>query len=426
MTYYAGIDVSLEMSSICIVDQAGSIVREFRVASDPQALAAALIGLGLMFGRVGLEAGPMSQWLHGGLAAAGLPVVLLETRQLRAATRAMSIKTDRTDARAIAQMVRTGWFRAVHVKSPLSQELRALLTARKLLVAKLRDIDNGIRGLLRGFGLKMGKVGERGFPARVRELVGGRRSLAMVIEPLLQVRGVLLAELEGLHRLVMTAARHDEACRRLMTVPGVGPVTALTFCSAIDDPMRFTRSRAVGPHFGLTPRRYQFGETDRTGHISKQGDGLARQALYEAANVLLTRTSRWSSLKAWGMGLARRAGMRRALSALPTSLRGIGLKPDGRGRPQARRRAAPDVARRHRVPLEQGGGRGLSAGRHGIQRPRSRRGTWQSKAATDTGPARPSPPARLARSACLTVACGGTTPTTNRSEQPRRDTQAGR
>jgi len=320
MTYYAGIDVSLETSSICVVDQAGSLVREFKVVSDPEALAAALIGLGLVFGRVGLEAGPMSQWLHGGLAAAGLPVVLLETRQLRAATRTMPIKTDRTDARAIAHMVRTGWFRAVHVKSPLSQELRALLTARKLLVTKLHDVDNGIRGLLRGFGLKVGKVGERGFPARVRELVGGRRSLGVVIEPLLQVRDVLLAEREGLHRVVMSATRHDETCRRLMTVPGVGPVTALTFCSAIDDPMRFARSRAVGAHFGLTPRRYQSGETDRTGHISKQGDGLARQALYEAANVLLTRTSRWSSLKAWGIGIARRAGMRRAKVAVARKL----------------------------------------------------------------------------------------------------------
>ncbi len=286
MTYYAGIDVSLETSSICVVDQAGSIVREFKVETEPEAVATALTGLNLAFTRVGLEAGPMSQWLHGGLVAAGLPVVLLETRQLRAATRTMPVKTDRTDARAIAQMVRTGWFRPVHVKSLLSQELRVLLTARKLLVTKLRDIDNGIRGLLRGFGLKMGKVGERGFPARVRELVDGRRSLTMVIEPLLQVRGVLLAEREGLHRLVMSATRQDETCRRLMTVPGVGPVTALTFCSAVDDPMRFARSRAVGAYFGLTPRRYQSGETDRTGHISKQGDGLARQALYEAANVL--------------------------------------------------------------------------------------------------------------------------------------------
>jgi transposase len=232
----------------------------------------------------------------------------------------MPVKTDRSDARAIAQVVRTGWFQAVHVKSELSQELRTLLTGRKLLVAKLRDVENGIRGLLRGFGLKMGAAAERAFPARARELTNGRKSLAAVIEPLLLVRETLLCQRERLHRLVVTATRDDEVCRRLMTVPGVGPVTALTFCSAVDDPGRFSRSRALGAHFGLTPRRYQSGETDRVGPISKQGDGMARQALYEAANVLLTRTSRWSSLKAWGMAVARRAGMRRAKVAVARKL----------------------------------------------------------------------------------------------------------
>ena len=320
MTYYVGIDVSLATSSICIVDGAGAVVRELKVASEPEALGAALNGVGLVFARVGLEAGPLSQWLHAGLKAAGLPVVLLETRQLRAATRAMPVKTDRTDARAIAQMVRTGWFRAVHVKSELSQELRALLTARRLLVGKLRDLDNGVRGLLRGFGLKVGPIGERAFATRARELARDRRALAVVIEPLLQVREALLSQRDRLHRLVVAASRDDEVCRRLMSVPGVGPVTALTFCSAVDEPARFSRSRAVGAHFGLTPRRYQSGETDRVGQISKQGDGLARQALYEAANVLLTRTRRWSSLKAWGMAIAKRAGMRRAKVAVARKL----------------------------------------------------------------------------------------------------------
>src|SRR3954452_24427192 len=320
MTHYVGIDVSLETSSICIVDGAGTIVRELKSESDPDGLGAALNGTGLVFARVGLEAGPLSAWLHAGLRAAGLPVVLLETRQLRAATRTMPVKTDRSDARAIAQVVRTGWFRAVHVKSELSQELRTLLTGRRLLVAKLRDVENGIRGLLRGFGLKMGVVAERAFPARARDLANGRKSLAAVIEPLLLVRETLLGQRERLHRLVVTATRDDEVCRRLMTVPGVGPVTALTFRSAVDDPGRFSRSRAVGAHFGLTPRRYQSGETDRVGQIGKQGDGMARQALYEAANVLLTRTSRWSSLKAWGMAVAKRAGMRRAKVAVARKL----------------------------------------------------------------------------------------------------------
>ena len=188
------------------------------------------------------------------------------------------------------------------------------------MVAKLRDVDNGVRGLLRGFGLKVGTVGERAFPRRAREPAHSRPELAAVVEPLLQVREALLAGRERLHRLVLAAVRDEPTCRRLMTVPGVGPVTALTFCSAVDDPARFGRSRALGAHFGLTPRRYRSGETDRVGHISKQGDGLARQALYEAANVLLTRTSRWSALKARGVSVARRAGMRRAKVAVARKL----------------------------------------------------------------------------------------------------------
>ncbi len=165
MTHSVGIDVSLETSSICIVDQTGRVVRELTAETEPEALAMALLDTGLAFARVGLEAGPLSQWLHAGLTRARLPVMLIETRRLRAATKTMPVKTDRNDARAIAQVVRTGWFRAVHVKSALSQELRALLTARKLLVAKLRDLDSGVRGLLRGFGLKVGQGGSEASPA---------------------------------------------------------------------------------------------------------------------------------------------------------------------------------------------------------------------------------------------------------------------
>ncbi|WP_267427696.1 IS110 family transposase [Methylobacterium sp. GC_Met_2] len=320
MTHFVGIDVSLETSCVCIVDASGRVVRELIAESEPEVLATALLDTKLDFSRVGLEAGPMSQWLHAGLAQVGLPAVLIETRRLRAAPKTMPIKTDRNDARAIAQVVRTGWFRAVHVKSVLSQELRGLLGARKLLVGKVRDLDNAVRALLRSFGLKMGQIGERAFAERARELVEGRAALQTVLAPLLEARAALLAQRDRLHRMVLMAVRSDPICRRLMTVPGVGPVTALTFCSAVDDPNRFTRSRAVGAHFGLTPRRYQSGETDRTGHISKQGDALARQALYEAANVLLTRTQRWSALKAWGITLAKRAGMRRAKVAVARKL----------------------------------------------------------------------------------------------------------
>jgi transposase len=334
MTHYAGIDVSLETSSICIVDAQGAIQREFKVESEPEAMAVALLGTGFAFSRIGLEAGPLSQWLHAGLAKAGLPVVLIETRQLRATTKAMPVKTDRNDARAMAQVVRTGWYKAVHVKSELSQELGALLSGRKLLVAKLRDLDNGIRGLLRGFGLKVGQVSEAAFPTRVRELTDAHAGLEALMGPLLQARDAVRTERERLHRLVLAAVREDDVCRRLMTVPGVGPVTALTFCSAVDDPARFSRSRAVGAHFGLTPRRYQSGETDRVGHISKQGDSLARKELYGSRHCLERQRAadpHRQVVRAQGLGprgcQARRHAPRQ-----------------GRRRPQVGRRAAPDVA----------------------------------------------------------------------------------
>jgi transposase len=233
MTHTAGIDVSLETSCVCMVDASGRVVREMTVESEPEALATALVGTGLTFARVGLEAGPLSQWRHAGLTRAGLPALLIETRRLRAATKTMPVKTDRNDARAIAQVVRTGWFRAVHVKSVLSQEVRGL--------------DNAIRALLRGFGLKVGKVGERAFAQRARDLVEGRATLEAVLTSLLEVRAALLTQRDHLHRLVLAAVRNQPVCRRLMSVPGVGPVTALTFCSAVDDPSRFTRSRSVGP-----------------------------------------------------------------------------------------------------------------------------------------------------------------------------------
>jgi transposase len=205
MTHSVGIDVSLKISGICSVDQSGRVVRELTAETEPEALAMAVLDTGLTFARVGLEAGPLSQWLHAGLTRAGLPVVLIETRRLRAATKTIPVKTDHNDARTIAQVVRTGWFRAVPVKSPLSQELRALLTARKLLVAKLRDLDSGIRGLLREFGLKVGQVGERRFPTRVRELVEGL-SLEAIVVPLLQARSALMAERDHLHGLVMASS----------------------------------------------------------------------------------------------------------------------------------------------------------------------------------------------------------------------------
>src|SRR5918911_1571863 len=228
-------------------------------------------GMTPQLARVGLEAGPLSQWIHAGLTAAGFAAVLLETRHVKAALSAMIVKTDRQDARGIAQLLRMGWFRPVHRKSPPAQEVRALLVGRKLLQSKLLDVELSIRGLLRGFGLKLGEVSKGRFAARVRELIAGQPMLERVVEPMLRARDALRTEYLTLHRAVLAIVREDAVCRRLMTVPGVGALVAVTFSSAVDDPTRFRRSRDVGAHFGLTPKRYQSGEADVTGGISQGG-----------------------------------------------------------------------------------------------------------------------------------------------------------
>src|SRR5690242_5860931 len=227
---------------------------------------------------------------------------------------------DRKDARGIAQLLRMGWYRPVHRKSPPAQEVRALLVGRKLLQGKLLDVELSIRGLLRGFGLKLGEVSRGRFAARVRELAAGQPTLERVVEPMLRARDALRGEYLVLHRAVLAIVREDAVCRRLMTVPGVGPLVAVTFTSAVDDPARFRHSRDVGAHFGLTPKKYQSGETDVTGGISKAGDAMVRAALYEAANVMLTRAGRFSALKRWGLEVARRRGARRAEVALARKL----------------------------------------------------------------------------------------------------------
>jgi transposase len=235
----------------------------------------------------------------------------------------MVVKTDRKDARGIAQLLRMGWFRPVHRKSPGAQEVRALLVGRKLLQAKLRDVELSIRGILRGFGLKVGEVSRGRFAARVGELAAGHEMLEAVIGAMLKAREGLQVEFTRLHRRMQAIARSDAVCRRLMTVPGVGALVSVAFRTAVDDPGRFGTSKAVGAHFGLTPKRHQSGETDVAGGISKSGDAMVRTALYEAANVMLSRTTRFSALKRWAVDVARRRGLKRAKVALARKLAGV-------------------------------------------------------------------------------------------------------
>ena len=319
MDHFAGLDVSVKDTSVCIVDGTGKLVREVKVASEPDALLQVLRNRAYRFKRIGLEAGPLSQWLFSALGEANLPVICVETRHMQAVLQAQINKTDRNDARGIAQMMRVGLYRPVHVKTLRSQKLRMLLTHRKLLQSKAIAVENDLRGTLRNFGLKVGMAGATKFEGRIKELIENLPDLAVLVEPLLIVRRVLREQIGVLHRRLLAVVRNDEVCRRLMTTPGVGPVVALTYRATVDVPARFRKSKSVGAVFGLTSAKYQSGEIDRSGRISRCGDEMMRVMLYEAAQSML-RSKKWSWLKAWAMQIARRRGMKKAIVALARRL----------------------------------------------------------------------------------------------------------
>lgn len=270
MDLFVGLDVALEETSLCIIDKDGKTVRETKVETEPEAIRSALESIADRLGRIGIEASSIGMWLHRELHALGFPVVVVEAHHAHVSLSAMRNKTDRNDARGIAQLMRLGWYRAVHVKSVETQKLRTLLSNRKLLKRKLVDLENHIRGALRTYGLRVGPVSRGEFEARIRELI-----------------------------------EHAD---------WVG----------VDDPHRFARSRTVGAHFGLTPRRHQSGTSiDFEGHISKRGDFGVREALCEAAASLLMRVKKWSALKAWGMKIAKRSSMMCAIVAVARKLAAI-------------------------------------------------------------------------------------------------------
>lgn len=320
MKHFVGLDISVKETAVCVVDETGRICREVKVVSHPDDIIAVLKDSTWNVERVGLEAGPLSQWLFEGLARAGLPVICIETRHVKAFLKAQPNKTDRNDARGIAQMMRVNLFRPVHIKTLTSQKRRVLLTARKILQEKAIAIENDIRGLLRNFGLKVGAVGTAKFEDRIRELVECMPDLEQIMEPLLAARRKLREEFAHLHRQVLAITRDDATCRRLMTVPGVGSIVALAYTATIDIPQRFRNSKAVGPILGLTPKLDESGESKRVGGISLCGDGMMRTLLYEAAQVMLTHVKKWSWLKAWAMNVAKRRGLRKAIVALARRL----------------------------------------------------------------------------------------------------------
>jgi len=320
MECYVGLDVSLKQTSICVVNEKGSVVREGVVDSVPEAIAGFVRSKAPGTVRIGLETGPTATWLWTELARLDLPVICIDARHAKAVLKMQVNKNDRNDAAGIARIMQTGWFKEVRVKDLDSHAVKALLASRALLVKIKRDLENQVRGLLKNLGLVIGHGTFNVFALRAKELIADRPELTSAVSPLLTARTAIEQQIGELDRQVLKLSRQDAQARRFMTVPGVGPITALCFKATIDDPARFRRSRSVGAYIGLTTRRHASGELDWSGRISKCGDAMLRMYLFEAAGVLLTRVPKWSALKAWGMRLTKRNGLRKAKVAVARKL----------------------------------------------------------------------------------------------------------
>jgi len=329
MQHYVGLDVSLETTAICVIDDQGRTLKTVTAPTDPQAIAAAVRRHAEAVVRVVLESGQLSTWLTRELRGLDLPVVCVDARQAHRALSGRLNKSDPADAEGLAQLARTGWFREVHVKSLSSDRLRALLAARDRLIRIRpirirRDLEGQTRGMLKTFGVKLGPIKpgrERaGFRHQVRLAAPDEPALEVALEALLSAHQAVCREYEQLDGALRRWARDHDLISRMMTVPGIGPITAAAFIAVIDQPERFKTSASVAAYVGLTPRRYQSGQVDYSGRISKSGDPMLRACLYEAACALLSRVSRFSSLKSWGVRLAARKGYRKAAVAVARKL----------------------------------------------------------------------------------------------------------
>ena len=316
---YCGLDVSLKQTALCVVDAGGRVVREAKLATDPEVIGRFLRGNELRCERIGVEAGGTSSWLCSELRRLGHPAICIDAKHAAAALQAgFRNKNDRNDARGIAGLMRVNTFREVWIKSRESQRRGMLLTARGTLHVQRVALENTVRGLLRLEGIHFPTRGSR-FAEEVLERIEGSDALLPIVRPLLEARASIVRQIVALDRQIITAAQDDPVCRLLMTIPGVGAHTAVSFKACVDDPARFRRSRTVGAHFGLTPRQYSSGEVDVSGRISRMGDRGMRRLLHVAANAMMTR-GRWSALKAWAMRLAKTRGARRAKVALARRL----------------------------------------------------------------------------------------------------------
>jgi transposase len=321
MIIYAGLDVSDKTTHVCVVDGAGGLVWRGECATDPEVLAKTLRRHAPGLVRVVLETGPLSTFLYHGLIERSVPVVCICARHAKGVLSVRSNKSDVHDAEGLAQLARTGWFKAVHIKAEATHLDRAQLKIREQLIEAHRAMANQLRGLLKLFGLRLGKVTTPNKRAeRLRALFAQKPEIEPILQPLIESLAGLEVQIKRSSKQLAAKAEADPVAARLMTVPSVGPITALTYRSSIEDPGRFDRGRDAGAFAGLVPRRNQSGERDYKGRISKAGDPMLRSALYEAANNLLSRVKRPCALQAWGKRIAETRGPKRARVAVARKL----------------------------------------------------------------------------------------------------------
>jgi len=321
MKYYVGLDVSMKNTSICIVNEQGKIVHESTALTDPHALADAIEKTGFKIELVGFESGSLGHYLAQGFKERALPAVCMDARKLSPVLELRINKTDKNDARGIADVLRTGMFTRVHDKPQEAIDRSAILTMRRCIVNQRTDIKNHIRGILKTYGIRLGSVSPAKFSQAVKARLDNVDRLVRVsIEGLLEVFDLLSQKIFAMDEELLTASQKDKEVRLLMTIPGIGPVTALTYKAEIFDPSRFKNSRTVGAYIGMTPTQYSSGETQKQGRISGRGSSELRSLLTEAGVVLLTKSQKWSKLKAWGLKLMRKKGIKKASLAVGRKL----------------------------------------------------------------------------------------------------------
>jgi transposase len=324
MKRYVGIDVAQKECALCIVDDAGTILFEGTCVTDPDEIIGMIASAVKDVEKIVHESGPLSIWLTRELVKRGAPVVCIDARAAHKVLSARVNKSDKSDAVGLAQLARTGWYGAVHVKSEASDQLRLMLSARERLISIRMDIEGQVRGLLKAYGIRLGPVNagysRKSFRDQVGTAIKGDQSLQIIFASLITVHETVCLESTAIDAKVQHLAKNNPLARRLTSIPGVGPIVSLSFIATIDDEARFRKATDVGAYLGLTPRRYQSGETDWSGRISKRGDGAMRKLLYEAANILIQRVSRFSPLKAWAMRLVARRGMKKAIVATARKL----------------------------------------------------------------------------------------------------------